>query len=201
VVAIPVATAKRKFPDARNVVLYIRAQPGLREQAREEARTVLRLLRQVPRGAEDNFAMNSADQIIEQFDRIGFQIFLATVALAAVSLLIGGIGIANVMVISVTERTREIGVRRAIGARQIDVRRQFLIEAAILSGAGGAIGVSLATLIGVLASLLAPTFPATPPLWAVVSGLVTSVIVGVLAGYLPARQASQLDPMEALRYE
>lgn len=201
VIAIPVTTARRKFPDARNVVLYVRAYPGLREQAREEARTILRLIRQVPAGAEDNFSMNSADQIIAQFDRIGAQIFLATVALAAVSLVIGGIGIANVMVISVTERTREIGVRRAIGAQQADVRSQFLIEAALLSGAGGAIGVLLAVVIGGVASIIAPAFPATPPPWAVVSGLLTSVAVGIAAGYLPARSASRLDPVEALRYE
>jgi putative ABC transport system permease protein len=201
VIAIPVTTARRKFPDARNVVLYIRAYPGLREQAREEARTILRLIRDVPRDTEDNFAMNSADQIIAQFDRIGAQIFLATIALAAVSLVIGGIGIANVMVISVTERTREIGVRRAIGAQQVDVRTQFLIEAALLSGAGGAIGVLIAAAIGLTVALIAPSFPATPPLWAVVSGLITSVGVGVIAGYYPARQASRLDPVEALRYE
>ena len=201
VVAIPVATGRRKFPDARNMVLYIRAQPGLRDQAREEAETILRLLRNVPRGAESNFAMNTADQIIAQFDRIGFQIFLATVALAAISLVIGGIGIANVMVISVTERTREIGVRLAIGARRAEVRRQFLIEAAILSGAGGLAGVVLATVIGVLVAFVAPQFPAAPPLWAVVAGLVTSVAVGVIAGYWPARTASALDPVEALRYE
>lgn len=201
VVAIPVSTARRKFPDARNIVLYIRAYPGLREQARDEARTILRLLRGVAPGADDNFAMNSADQIIAQFDRIGAQIFLATIALAAVSLVIGGIGIANVMVISVTERTREIGVRRAIGAKQADVRGQFLIEAALLSGAGGAIGVILAALIGGVASLLAPAFPAMPPFWAVTSGLATSIGVGMVAGYLPARQAAQLDPVEALRHE
>ncbi len=201
VIAIPVATARRKFPEARNIVLYVRAFPGMREQAREEARTVLRLLRQVPRGADDNFAMNSADQIIAQFDRIGAQIFLATIALATVSLVIGGIGIANVMVISVTERTREIGVRRAIGAQQVDVRRQFLLEAALLSGAGGSVGVILASVVGLAASLVAPTFPATPPLWAVAAGLLTSVLVGIVAGYWPARQASRLDPVEALRYE
>lgn len=201
VVAIPVPTARRKFPDARNMVLYIRALPGQREQAREEANTILRLLRNVPAGTESNFAMNSADQIIAQFDRIGAQIFIATVALAAISLVIGGIGIANVMVISVTERTREIGVRLAIGARRSEVRRQFLIESAILSGTGGLLGVTVATVIGVLVAFVAPTFPAAPPLWAVTAGLLTSLAVGVIAGYWPARKASGLDPVEALRYE
>ncbi|MEY4637372.1 MAG: hypothetical protein RJA55_3170 [Acidobacteriota bacterium] len=201
VVAIPVPTARRKFPEARNMVLYIRAVPGLREQARQEADTILRLVRNVPLGAESNFAMNSADQIIAQFDRIGLQIFIATIALAAISLVIGGIGIANVMVISVTERTREIGVRLAIGARRSEVRWQFLIEAAILSGTGGLLGVTLAAVIGVLVALVAPTFPAAPPLWAVTSGLVTSIAVGMIAGYWPARAASALDPVEALRHE
>ena len=201
VIAIPIATARRRFPDARNLVIYVRAKPGLREQAREETRVILRLLRQVPRGEPDNFAMNSADQIIAQFDRIGAQIFLATVALAAVSLVIGGIGIANVMIISVTERTREIGIRLAIGARRIDVRRQFLTEAAILSGAGGVFGVAIAAMVGAALALSAPGFPATPPLWAVSAGLMTSVVVGVVAGYLPARRAASLEPIEALRHE
>ncbi len=201
VIAIPVTTARRKFPDARNLVLYIRAHPGQREQAREEARAILRLIRHVPAGADDNFAMNSADQIIAQFDRIGALIFLATIALAAVSLAIGGIGIANVMIISVTERTREIGVRLAIGARRRDVRRQFLIEATILSGAGGVLGVAVAVAIGAVASLVAPGFPAAPPLWAVAAGLGMSASVGIAAGYLPARRAAALDPVEALRHE
>lgn len=201
VVAIPVNTAQLKFPDAQNTVLYIRAHPGRREEARLEAATILRLLRNVPLGEPDNFALNSADQIIAQFDRIGFQIFLATIALAAVSLVIGGIGIANVMIISVTERTREIGVRLAIGAKRQEVLRQFLLEAAILSGAGGVVGVVVASAIGVVAALVAPTFPAAPPMWAVLSGLTVSVIVGILAGYLPARRAAALDPVEALRYE
>ena len=201
VVAIPVPTARRKFPDARNLVLYIRAQPGLRDQAREEAGAILRSLRNVPIGAENNFAMNTADQIIASFDRIGLQIFIATVALAAISLVIGGIGIANVMVISVTERTREIGVRLAVGARRAEVRQQFLIEAAILSGAGGLAGVVLATAIGLMVAFVAPTFPAAPPLWAVAAGLATSVVVGLVAGYWPARAASALDPVDALRYE
>ena len=201
VIAIPVTTARRKFPDARNLVLYLRAKPGLREQARDEARAILRVMRRIPPAAPDNFSMNSADQIIAQFDRIGAQIFLATVALAAISLGIGGIGIANVMLISVTERTREIGVRLAIGARRSEVRRQFLIEAAILSGAGGAIGVLVAVTIGGVAALIAPGFPATPPVWAITAGLLSAVGVGLIAGYLPARRAAALNPIDALRHE
>ena len=201
VVAIPIRTARRKFPEARNLVVYVRAKPGLREQAREEARTILRLIRRLPPDAPDNFAMNSADQIIAQFDRVGAQLFVATIALSAVSLLIGAIGIANVMIISVTERTREIGVRLAIGAPRRAVRRQFLAEAAVLSGTGGAIGVVIAAAVGGVVALVTPTFPAAPPLWAVAAGLFTSLLVGIVAGYLPARRAAALDPVEALRYE
>lgn len=201
VVSIPAGTARRKFPDAEQMVLYIRAEPGVRDQARTEAETILRLLRGVPPGAPSDFTLSTADQIIASFDSIGAQIFFATLALAAVSLLIGGIGIANVMIISVTERTREIGVRLAIGARRAEVRRQFLIEAAMLSTAGGLAGVLTASVIGLLATAVAPGFPAVPPLWAVASGLGSSVLVGVIAGYWPARRAAGLDPVEALRYE
>jgi putative ABC transport system permease protein len=201
VVSLPVATAMRRFPEAENTVLYVRAKAGVRERARDEAETILRLLRGVPPGGESDFQLSTSDQIIAQFDKLGAQIFLATVGLAAVSLVIGGIGIANVMVMSVTERTREIGVRLAIGARRREVLRQFLFEAGMLSGAGGVAGVLTATLLGLIATAIAPAFPAVPPLWAVASGLVTSIGVGVAAGYFPARRAASLDPVEALRYE
>ena len=201
VVSLPVATAGRRFPEAENTVLYVRAKPGVRENARAEAETILRLLRGVRDDEESDFNLSTSDQIIAQFDKLGAQIFLATVGLAAVSLIIGGIGIANVMVMSVTERTREIGVRLAIGAQRREVLRQFLFEAAMLSGAGGVAGVVTATVLGLIATAIAPAFPAVPPLWAVASGLGTSIAVGVLAGYWPARRAAALDPVEALRYE
>jgi len=201
VVSLPVATAMRRFPEAENTVLYVRAKAGVRERARDEAETILRLLRRVPPGGESDFQLSTSDQIIAQFDKLGAQIFLATVGLAAVSLIIGGIGIANVMVMSVTERTREIGVRLAIGAKRREVLRQFLFEAGMLSGAGGVAGVVTATILGLIATAIAPSFPAVPPLWAVLSGLGTSVVVGMLAGYFPARRAASLDPVEALRYE
>ncbi len=201
VVSMPMATAARRFPDAEQTVLYVRAKPGQREAARAETEMILRLIRGVPPGAPSDFNLSTADQIIAQFDRIGAQIFLATIALAAVSLVIGGIGIANVMVISVTERTREIGLRLAIGARRQDVRLQFLIESAMLAGVGGLAGVVIALALGALAAALAPAFPALPPAWAVVAGVASAVMVGVIAGYWPARRASLLDPVEALRYE
>jgi putative ABC transport system permease protein len=201
VVSLPIATAGRRFPEAENTVLYVRSKAGQRDQARLEAETILRLLRRVRDDAPSDFTLSTSDQIIAQFDRLGAQLFLATLALAAVSLVIGGIGIANVMVMSVTERTREIGVRLAIGARRREVLRQFLFEAAMLAAAGGVAGVVTATLLGLAATAVAPAFPAVPPLWAVGSGLATSVVVGVVAGYWPARRAAALDPVEALRYE
>jgi len=201
VVSLPVTTAMRRFPEAEQTVIYVRAKAGLREAARAETETILRLIRKLPPDAPNDFNLSTADQIIAQFDRIGFQIFLATIGLAAVSLVIGGIGIANVMVISVTERTREIGLRLAIGARRQDVRLQFLLEAGILAAIGGLAGVVIALAIGALASVVAPAFPALPPAWAAISGVASAVMVGIVAGYLPARRASLLDPVEALRYE
>ena len=198
---MPVATAARRFPDADQTVIYVRAMPGLRESARTETETILRLIRGVPAEAPSDFNLSTADQIIAQFDSIGAQIFLATIALATVSLVIGGIGVANVMVISVTVRTREIGLRLAIGARREDVRLQFLMESAILAGIGGVAGVTIALALGVVAAAIAPAFPALPPLWAVLSGVTSAVVVGVVAGYWPARRASLMDPVEALRYE
>ncbi len=151
-------------------MLYVRSQPGVRDIARAEAETILRLVRGVRGDEASDFTLSTSDQIIAQFDKLGAQLFLATLALAAVSLIIGGIGIANVMVMSVTERTREIGVRLAIGAQRREVLRQFLFEAAMLAGAGGVAGVITATALGLIATLIAPAFPAVPPLWAVASG-------------------------------
>jgi putative ABC transport system permease protein len=201
VLALPAGTVNRRYPGADRTVLYIRAKPGVREQARDEAGFVLRRLRGLGPGTDNDFNLSSADQIIRTFDQVSAAIGGVTVALAAVSLVIGGIGIANVMVIAVTERTREIGVRLALGAPRSAVLQQFLVEAAVLSGVGGLAGVLLAVSLGLLASLFLSGFSAVPPGWAVGAGLGMSVITGILAGYLPARRAARLDPVEALRYE
>jgi putative ABC transport system permease protein len=198
---VPLRAAQRRFSEAEATVLYVRAKPGQRDAARLETEAILRRLRRLGPEEDNDFNLSTADQIIRTLDQVSAAIGLATFALAAVSLLIGGIGIANVMIIAVTERTREIGVRRALGARRAEVLRQFLLEAAFLAGTGGLAGVLLASLLGLLITLFAPGFSAVAPAWAVLSGLGASVLTGIVAGYLPARRAAFLDPVEALRYE
>jgi putative ABC transport system permease protein len=201
VIAIPLGTVARRFPQAENTVLYVKAKPGQREATRAETEFILRRLRGLSPGEPNDFNLSTADQIIAQFDRLSVVIGLVTIGLAAVSLFIGGIGIANVMIISVTERTREIGVRIAIGARRREVQRQFLLEAVLLSAIGGAAGLTIALSISLAIRSLAPGFSAGAPLWVVVAGLVGAIGTGIVAGYLPAKRAASLDPIDALRYE
>ena len=201
ILAIPFTAVQRRFAEADRTVLYIRAKPNLRERARGEAEAALRQLRKLGPSDASNFTLSTADSIIRSFDQVGAQIGLVTIALAGVSLLIGGIGIANVMVIGVTERTREIGVRMALGAERSEVLQQFLLEAALLSTLGGIVGICVAVTLGLLAAFAFPGFNAMPPLWAVAAGVMTAMAVGLIAGFLPARRAARLDPVEALRYE
>lgn len=201
VMSIPAGTSTRRFPQARNTVLYVRSVAGRREEARSQTEAILRQLRRLGPGEENDFNLSTSDQIIAQFDRVSAVIGAVTVGLAGISLFIGGIGIANVMLISVTERTREIGVRLAIGARRREVLRQFLLEAVLLSAIGGAAGLAVATAIGLLITLLAPALSAMPPLWVVAAGFLGAVATGIVAGYWPAVRAARLDPVEALRYE
>jgi putative ABC transport system permease protein len=201
VLAVPVSTASRRFAEADRTVLYLRALPGRLQQTQDQAEVILRQLRGLDPGAANDFNLSTSESIIRTFDEISAAIGLATVGLAGISLLIGGIGIANVMIISVTERTREIGVRLAIGARRSEVQVQFLIEASFLSGVGGVAGVSLTLLIGLALKFFLTGFSAVPPGWAISSGILASIGVGVLAGYWPARRAARLDPVDSLRHE
>jgi putative ABC transport system permease protein len=201
VMTIPAGTARQRFGEPERVVLYVRAQPGSRREAYVETETILRRLRRLGPAEDDDFTLSTADQIIATLDQINAQVGLVTLALAGVSLFIGAIGIANVMLISVTERTREIGLRLAIGAGRRQVLLQFLLEAAFLSVLGGAAGVTLAMLLGLLIAAFVSGFSAVPPAWAILAGVAMSLLVGIGAGLWPARRAASLNPVDALRYE
>jgi putative ABC transport system permease protein len=201
VLSLPAGTVRARFGEPDRVVLYIRAEPGQLEACYRETEAILRLLRKVPPGADNDFNLSTAEQIISTFDSLSARIGLASVGLAAVSLIIGAIGVANVMFIGVTERTREIGLRRAVGARRGEVLFQFLLEAVILSGIGGVAGVATALGIGLTLTFVVTGFSAVAPLWAMAAGIMASVGVGIVAGYWPAQRAARLDPVEALRHE
>jgi putative ABC transport system permease protein len=167
----------------------------------EKAVAALRARRKVPFDKPNDFAIVTPDQLISQFRAITGGITGAMVFVALISLLIGGVGVMNIMLVSVTQRTREIGVRRAVGALRRDVIGQFLIEAVTLSTIGGALGVVLGLLISAGVKLAVPALPAAIPLWSPLVGLLVSMGVGVFFGAYPAVKASRLDPIEALRWE
>ncbi len=200
-VVIPLETMHLRYPQSDNYFFTAVAWPGQRADAVEEIRAAMRKYRQIERGKDDDFSISTADSIIENFDRITGMIVMISIAISAIGLLVGGIGVMNIMLVSVTERTREIGVRKAIGARRFDIIFQFLSEAVALTGAGGVIGIILSILITLLLNLLLPALPSEVPIWAVFTGFGVSVAVGIFFGVWPAVQASRLDPVEALRYE
>jgi putative ABC transport system permease protein len=190
-----------RYPQSDLFFLTAKAFPGMRADAIEEIRGALRKLRRTPAGEEDDFAISTADSIIQNFDRITGMIVLMSIAISGLGLLVGGIGVMNIMLVSVTERTREIGIRKAIGARRFDIIAQFLSEAVALTGAGGVIGIVFSILVTLLVSAIFPSLPSEVPAWAVITGFTVSVAVGVFFGVWPAVKASRLDPVEALRYE
>ena len=200
-VVIPLQTAQMRYPQSTNFFLTAKAKTGLRDDAVEEVRDAMRKLRGVPAGTDDDFALSTADSIIKSFDQVNNMIIIISVAISSIGLLVGGIGVMNIMLVSVTERTREIGVRKAIGARRGDVILQFLTEAVALTGAGGVIGILFSILITFLLSIALPALRPEVPLWAVTTGFFASVAIGVFFGVWPAVQAARLDPVTALRYE
>jgi len=200
-ITIPRRTAALRYPQVDRYMITAKALPGMRQDALEEVRGVIRKIRRLTPEAPDDFSLSSPDQIIQQFDRITGLIGLVAIAISGLGLLVGGIGVMNIMLVSVTERTREIGVRKAIGARSRDIIGQFLVEAMALTGAGGVLGIVIAILITMLVGALVPSLPSKVPSWALVTGFTVSVAVGLFFGVWPAVKAARLDPVEALRYE
>ena len=200
-VMIPFRTLRKVVPRSEWMLLVIRAHSGQLKQALDQVEDILRRQRSVKYDDKNNFDLQTADKFIEQFDSITAMVGLVAIALSSVGLLVGGIGVMNIMLVSVTERTAEIGVRKAIGARRRDITNQFLFEAMTLTFLGGVLGVLLAVAVSQIIILIFPSLPASIPLWAVITGLVVSAGIGLIFGVWPARKAARLDPIEALRYE
>jgi putative ABC transport system permease protein len=199
---VPISAFRRSWGRRSSITLFVKARGGVPgvPAAVDEARAVLRALRHTPFRGDDPFGVVTAENLQELWRQISTAAFLLTLLVSGVSLGVGGIVIANIMLVAVAEQTREIGVRRAVGAKKRDIRRQFLLEAAMLSTGGGVAGVLLGAAVayGVEQALGFPT-RVTPAL--LVVGLALSTTIGVLAGYFPARRASNLPVIDALRDE
>jgi putative ABC transport system permease protein len=201
-VLIPLRALHRRIVGNTDVsAIYVSAQDGVStKKVQQDIERLMRERRRVARGEDDNFYVRDMQELVSTMTGTTRVLTGLLGAVAAVSLLVGGIGIMNIMLVSVTERTREIGIRLAIGALERDVVMQFLVEAVVLSSFGGLIGIALGvTAAAVSAPALAVPFVLDP--WIIVVAFVFSAAVGVLFGYFPARQAGQLDPIEALRHE
>ena len=201
VVAIPLSTFSKLYPWEEELLLIARARSYKEiETAKEEITAALRRQRKVPFNKPDDFALSTQDQFREQVGNITRVIYIAMMVITSVGLLVGGIGVMNIMLVSVTERTREIGVRKAIGAKRVNILLQFLTEATTLSGAGGMIGILFGIAIGLgLNSLLG--LPTVLSMVWILVGFTVAVSVGLVSGLYPAFKASRLDPIDALRYE
>jgi putative ABC transport system permease protein len=198
---IPIGAFFKIFGRHRSVDIQVKVKDTKYiEEAKDEIRGIMRRVRRVPAGQEDDFGINQMDVIMDMYKSLTGALYAAAIGVGAISLLVGGIGIMNIMLVSVTERTREIGIRKALGARRRDVLWQFLIESVSISGIGGVIGIGFGFGLGKLIAAVSP-IPATITLWSVFLGLGFSSAVGIFFGIYPASKAARLNPIEALRYE
>jgi putative ABC transport system permease protein len=198
IIYMPMGAALKLKPNADDLFILAVAKEGQLEKAKDDVQDLLRIRRHVKYGEKNNFAMETAASLIDQFKAITGGVFLAMVVISSVGLMIGGIGVMNIMLVSVTERTREIGIRKAIGAKQSDILLQFLIEAATLTGFGGLVGLILGWMLTFLVKMIMPSYV---PAWAPIAGFGASVLIGIFFGLWPAWKAARLDPIESLRYE
>ena len=203
-VYLPLTTFDSHFPQIKRQrgvnIATVPKRPEWVDRVVEEGTAILRARRKVPFNKPNDFGIMTPDKLIGNFRAITGGITLAMIFISSIALLVGGVGVMNIMLVSVTERTREIGIRKAIGAVRRDIVQQFLVEAMTLSAIGGAIGVLLGLGIAAAVRTLTP-LPAYTPLWSILVGLAVSISIGLFFGIYPAYKAAKLDPVEALRYE
>lgn len=205
IVFIPLTTMQKYYPEivAPEMVFAIIVRPKTRAEvknAMDDIRDTLRRRRQVPFGEPDTFGISSQDALLDIYNQLTGATYLVLTAISAVALMIGGIGVMNIMLVSVTERTKEIGIRKAVGATRTNILSQFLIEAVVLTAIGGVIGLAAGEGLSFLINRFSP-LPAFIPVWAILLGLAVSAGIGIVFGLYPAWKASRLDPIDALRYE
>src|SRR6267378_735483 len=201
-VVIPLSNFKKQYPEAKELFMAFTVPENVNvETAHGEVIQALRRLRRIPAGKENDFELSSPDFLSNLWNQLTGALVILTTVISSIGLLVGGIGVMNIMLISVTERTQEIGVRKAIGARRADVRLQFLLEAVVLTLVGGTIGILIGAGVSATIRTLVPSIPATLSYLWVTIGFVISVGVGLFFGYYPANLAANLDPIACLRYE
>lgn len=198
---VPITTFFARYGKERSVDIYVQAvSQQVFQNAQEQAQGILRAIRSVPPGKDNDFEMVSNESLVDQFNQITFYVRVGAIVVSAIALLAAGVGIMNIMLVGVTERTREIGVRKSVGATRRNILTQFLLEAIVLCEVGGLVGILLGLLGGNLAAVAMHMKAAFPVDWAVI-GLVVCSIVGVTFGVYPAYKAASVDPIESLRYE
>jgi putative ABC transport system permease protein len=199
---IPLSNFKKRYPEAKELIMLFTVPKEVNaETAQGEVIQAMRRLRRVPADKENDFELSSPDFLSNLWSQLTGALVILTTVISSIGLLVGGIGVMNIMLISVTERTQEIGIRKAIGARKADVRLQFLLEAVALTLVGGTIGILIGVGISALVRTLVPSVPATLSYLWVSIGFAISVGVGLFFGYYPANMAAKLDPIDCLRYE
>jgi len=200
-VIVPYQTFRKLFPNVRDHFLMAQAFPGRLDEAVDQIRWLLRSRRQDAFDQPDSFYVSTAASVIAQFQAITAAVTSVMLLLSSIGLLVGGVGVMNIMLVSVTERTREIGIRKAVGARRRDIVQQFLLEAVTLTGLGGLFGLLTGAAVGIFLRWLYPTIPTATPGWAIGLGLLVSLAVGLFFGLWPAIRAARLEPVAALRHE
>jgi putative ABC transport system permease protein len=202
---IPIKTFEKyypelHFPESIYVIIVRPVSRAYVKSAVDEMTDILRRRRRVPAGTPNTFGISSQDALLDVYNQLTGATYLVLTAISFVALMIGGIGVMNIMLVSVTERTKEIGLRKAVGATRGNILSQFLIEAVVLTGIGGFIGLIIGELASILMNRYSP-LPAFVPAWAIGVGVGISATVGIVFGLWPAWKAARLDPIESLRYE